>query len=212
MKQKMKQRMKQRMKQKFILGLTGGIGSGKTTVANLFAALGIDIVDADIVAREVVAIGSLGLNAIVEHFGQSILLANGELDRAALRQEIFDNPEQRLWLNKLLHPLIRQKMFTDLEKTTSAYAVLVAPLLFENELDRQVSKSLVVDIAPELQLLRTSVRDNLDTAQIAKIVASQMSREKRLSKADYIIENNSDLVHLHQEVDRLHQAILVQCN
>jgi dephospho-CoA kinase len=204
--------MKQRMKQKFILGLTGGIGSGKTTVANLFAALGIDIVDADIVAREVVAIGSLGLNTIVEHFGQSILLDNGELDRAALRHKIFDNPEQRLWLNNLLHPLIRQKMFTDLEKTTSVYAILVAPLLFENELDRQVSKSLVVDIAPEVQLLRTSVRDNLDTAQIAKIVASQMSREKRLSKADYIIENNSNLVHLRKEVDRLHQAILVQCN
>jgi dephospho-CoA kinase len=204
--------MKQRMKQKFILGLTGGIGSGKTTVANLFAALGIDIVDADIVAREVVAIGSLGLNAIVEHFGQSILLDNGELDRAALRQEIFDNPEQRRWLNKLLHPIIRQKMFTDLEKTTSAYAVLVAPLLFENELDRQVSKSLVVDIAPELQLLRTSARDNQDAAQIAKIVASQMSREQRLSKADYIIENNSDLAHLCPAVDELHQAILVQCN
>jgi dephospho-CoA kinase len=200
------------MKQKLILGLTGGIGSGKTTVANLFAALGIDIVDADIVAREVVAIGSLGLNAIVEHFGLSILLVNGELDRAALRHKIFDNPEQRLWLNNLLHPLIRQKMFTDLEKTTSVYAILVAPLLFENELDRQVSKSLVVDIAPEVQLLRTSVRDNLDTAQIAKIVASQMSREKRLSKADYIIENNSNLVHLRKEVDRLHQAILVQCN
>jgi dephospho-CoA kinase len=200
------------MKQKFILGLTGGIGSGKTTVANLFAALGVDIVDADIVAREVVAIGSLGLNTIVEHFGQSILLDNGELDRAALRHKIFDNPEQRLWLNNLLHPLIRQKMFTDLEKTTSVYAILVAPLLFENELDRQVSKSLVVDIAPEVQLLRTSVRDNLDTAQIAKIVASQMSREKRLSKADYIIENNSNLVHLRKEVDRLHQAILVQCN
>lgn len=208
----MKQRVKQRVKQKFILGLTGGIGSGKSTVANLFAALGIDIVDADIVAREVVAIGSLALNAIVEYFGQSILLDNGELDRAALRQQIFDNPEQRRWLNNLLHPLIRQKMFTDLEKTTSAYAILVAPLLFENELDRQVSKNLVVDIAPELQLLRTSARDNTDAAQIAKIVASQMSREQRLSKADYIIENNSDLAHLRQAVDKLHQAILVQCN
>jgi dephospho-CoA kinase len=204
--------MKQRMKQKFILGLTGGIGSGKSTVANLFAALGIDIVDADIVAREVVAIGSLALYAIVEYFGQSILLDNGELDRAALRQQIFDNPEQRRWLNNLLHPLIRQKMFTDLEKTTSAYAILVAPLLFENELDRQVSKNLVVDLAPELQLLRTSARDNTDAAQIAKIVASQMSREQRLSKADYIIENNSDLAHLRQAVDKLHQAILVQCN
>jgi dephospho-CoA kinase len=204
--------MKQRMKQKFILGLTGGIGSGKTTVANLFAALGIDIVDADIVARDVVAIGSLGLNAIVEHFGQSILLDNGELDRAALRQEIFDNLEQRRWLNNLLHPLIRQKMFIDLAKTTSAYAILVAPLLFENELDSQVSKSLVVDIAPELQLLRTSARDNQDAAQIAKIVASQMSREQRLRKTDYIIENNSDLAHLYQAVDKLHQAILVQCN
>jgi dephospho-CoA kinase len=204
--------MKQRMKQKFILGLTGGIGSGKTTVANLFAALGIDIVDADIVAREVVAIGSLGLNTIVEHFGQSILLDNGELDRAALRHKIFDNPEQRRWLNNLLHPLIRQKIFIDLEKTTSIYAILVAPLLFENELDRQVSKSLVVDIAPKLQLTRTSRRDNLESSQIAKIVASQMSREQRLSKADYVIENNLDLEHLQLEVDKLHQAILVQCN
>jgi dephospho-CoA kinase len=200
------------MKQKFILGLTGGIGSGKTTVANLFAALGVDIVDADIVAREVVAIGSLGLNTIVEHFGQSILLDNGELDRAALRHKIFDNPEQRRWLNNLLHPLIRQKIFIDLEKTTSIYAILVAPLLFENELDRQVSKSLVVDIAPKLQLTRTSRRDNLESSQIAKIVASQMSREQRLSKADYVIENNLDLEHLQLEVAKLHQAILVQCN
>jgi dephospho-CoA kinase len=204
--------MKQRMKQKFILGLTGGIGSGKTTVANLFAALGIDIVDADIVAREVVAIGSLGLNTIVEHFGQSILLDNGELDRAALRHKIFDNPEQRRWLNNLLHPLIRQKIFIDLEKTTSIYAILVAPLLFENELDRQVSKSLVVDIAPKLQLTRTSRRDNLESSQIAKIVASQMSREQRLSKADYVIENNLDLEHLQLEVAKLHQAILMQCD
>jgi dephospho-CoA kinase len=204
--------MKQRMKQKFILGLTGGIGSGKTTVANLFGALGIDIVDADIVARDVVALGSQGLKAVVEYFGPSILLDNGELDRATLRHKIFDNPEQRLWLNSLLHPLIRQKMFADLEKTTSIYAILVAPLLFENELDKRVTKSLVVDIAPNLQLTRTSRRDNLESSQIAKIVASQMSREQRLSKADYVIENNLDLEHLQLEVAKLHQAILVQCN
>ncbi|MGL4899407.1 MAG: dephospho-CoA kinase, partial [Shewanella sp.] len=130
---------------KFVVGLTGGIGSGKTTVANLFAELGITLVDADIVAREVVAKGSAGLNAIVAHFGSQILTPEGELDRGKLRQRIFSHDEERLWLNQLLHPMIRQTMLTQVNQATSPYVIMVVPLLFENGLDSLVNRVLVVD-------------------------------------------------------------------
>ncbi|MGK0411523.1 MAG: dephospho-CoA kinase, partial [Shewanella psychromarinicola] len=144
---------------KYVVGLTGGIASGKTTVANLFAEYGIDLVDADVIAREVVSIGSDGLKAIVQHFGQSLLLTDGSLDRAALRAQVFDNPQQRLWLNNLLHPMIRQKMLNQVQASASAYVIMVVPLLFENHLDSLVNTTLVVDIAPELQISRTMQRD-----------------------------------------------------
>lgn len=163
---------------KFVVGLTGGIGSGKTTVANLFAAEGITLVDADIVAREVVAPGSKGLEAIVTHFGAEILTPEGELERAKLRQRIFSHPEEREWLNQLLHPMIRQEMLAQVEKATSAYVIMVVPLLFENGLDRLVNRTLVVDISPELQINRTVKRDNVDASQVNNIISSQCSRSE----------------------------------
>jgi dephospho-CoA kinase len=198
------------MKHKFIVGLTGGIGSGKTTVSDMFQQHGITIVDADIVAREVVAPNSTGLKAIVSHFGERVLHADGQLDRAVLRQEIFDQPEQREWLNNLLHPMIRKSMFIQIEQAQSPYVILVAPLLFENELDKLVNTTLVVDISPKLQVSRTSNRDNVEPEQVQKIIASQMSRELRLKKANKVIKNTGDFDYLRQTVAGLHQEYLHQ--
>ncbi|MCS6096759.1 dephospho-CoA kinase [Shewanella baltica] len=193
---------------KFVVGLTGGIGSGKTTVANLFAAEGVALVDADIVAREVVAPGSKGLEAIVTHFGAEILTPEGELDRAKLRQRIFSHPEEREWLNQLLHPMIRQEMLAQVEKATSAYVIMVVPLLFENGLDRLVNRTLVVDISPELQINRTVKRDNVDASQVNNIIISQCSRSEKLARADDIIDNQGEISTLKREVLALHQRYL----
>ncbi|GIU32639.1 dephospho-CoA kinase [Shewanella hafniensis] len=193
---------------KFVVGLTGGIGSGKTTVANLFAAEGITLVDADIVAREVVAQGSKGLEAIVTHFGTEILTPEGELDRAKLRQRIFSHPKEREWLNQLLHPMIRQEMLAQVEKATSAYVIMVVPLLFENGLDRLVNRTLVVDISPELQINRTVKRDNVDASQVNNIINSQLSRSEKLARADDIIDNQGEISTLKREVLALHQRYL----
>ncbi|ABN63392.1 dephospho-CoA kinase [Shewanella baltica] len=193
---------------KFVVGLTGGIGSGKTTVANLFAAEGVALVDADIVAREVVAPGSKGLEAIVTHFGAEILTPEGELDRAKLRQRIFSHPKEREWLNQLLHPMIRQEMLAQVEKATSAYVIMVVPLLFENGLDRLVNRTLVVDISPELQINRTVKRDNVDASQVNNIISSQCSRSEKLARADDIIDNQGEISTLKREVLALHQRYL----
>ncbi|MCG9722883.1 dephospho-CoA kinase [Shewanella sp. Isolate7] len=193
---------------KFVVGLTGGIGSGKTTVANLFAELGIDLVDADVVSREVVAKGTKGLTEIAQHFGSSILLENGELNRTALREKIFNAPSAREWLNNLLHPLIRAEMLTQLQNSTSDYAILVVPLLFENGLDSLVNCTLVVDISPELQIKRTTERDAVDVQQVKNIIASQASRDEKLSKADDVIDNQGDISALRDKVAALHNEYI----
>lgn len=198
------------IKGKFVVGLTGGIACGKTTVANLFAEYGIDLVDADVIARDVVAIGSNGLKAITAHFGEAILLVDGSLDRAALRAEVFNHPEQRLWLNSLLHPMIRQKMLAQITVSRSPYVIMVAPLLFENDLDSLVSTTLVVDISPDLQISRTIQRDGVSKQQVEHILASQMSREQRLARADDIIDNQGKHELLRSQVCRLHQQYLQQ--
>lgn len=193
---------------KFVVGLTGGIGSGKTTVANLFAAEGITLVDADIVAREVVSPGSNGLKAIVAHFGADILTPAGELDRGKLRQRIFSHDQERIWLNQLLHPMIRQKMQQQLENASSAYAIMVVPLLFENGLDRLVNRTLVVDIPPELQINRTVKRDHVDVSQVNNIINSQCSRSEKLARAHDIIDNQGEISTLKRQVLALHQRYL----
>lgn len=190
-----------------LIGLTGGIGSGKTTVANLFADRGIELIDADIIAREVVAPGSDGLKAIVARFGKKIL-SHGELDRAALRKRVFNHPEELQWLNNLIHPMVRTTMTERGEAASSPYALLVIPLLVENGLQSLVERVLVVDLPEEEQLRRTMSRDNNDRALVENIMANQASREQRLAAADDRIDNGGDLADLNRQVERLHQHYL----
>ncbi|MEZ9593913.1 dephospho-CoA kinase [Shewanella sp. 10N.261.52.F9] len=192
----------------YIIGLTGGIGSGKTTVANIFAEQGVTLVDADIVARDVVATGSDGLKEIVTHFGEQILSADGGLDRAKLREVIFNNDSERLWLNSLLHPMIRESMLQQCKEAQSDYVIMVVPLLFENGLDRLVDRTLLVDISPELQQKRTVDRDLVTAQHVKNIIGSQASRAEKLSKADDVIDNQGEISALKCKVEALHNFYL----
>lgn len=189
----------------YIVGLTGGIGSGKTTAANLFHDLGVQSVDADLVARDVVMPGEAALITITEHFGQSILQKNGQLDRAALRARIFADETEKQWLNQLLHPLIRQRLLQQLADCTSGYALLIAPLLLENKLQTYTDRVLVVDVPPELQLSRTIQRDGVPAEQVQNILNSQLSRPERLQGADDVLLNTVPLSQLQAQIQQLHQ-------
>lgn len=196
----------------YIVGLTGGIGCGKSTIASLFADLGVPIVDADIVARQVVEKGSPLLAKIVQHFGQEILLATGELNRAALRQRVFADPQEKAWLNQLLHPAIREEMLRQLKQTTAPYVLWVVPLLLENHLETYCDRILVIDVSEETQIQRATQRDQNSAALIRKIMQSQVSRQQRLAKADDVISNElpleQNLTYLQAEVQKLHQHYL----
>jgi len=194
----------------WVLGLTGGIGCGKTAVSNMLAELGITIVDADIIARQVVEPGTEGLNAIVKHFGTDILNEHGALNRSELRARIFSNPEQKTWLNALLHPLIRTQLIIDLKNAQSDYVVLVAPLLFENGLDGYCNRTLLIDVPKEVQIARTTQRDNISIEQAEQIIDAQMSREHKQQKADDILNNNRDLSDVKQDLLKLHKYYLQQ--
>lgn len=194
----------------WILGLTGGIGAGKTAVSNGLFEKGICIVDADIIAREVVAPNSEGLNAIIERFGHSILLEDQTLNRAALREIIFSNESQKTWLNALLHPMIRHEIIKQLEEANSTYAVLSAPLLFENGLEVLCDHTLLVDVSKELQIIRTTHRDNVDQVHVEQIIAAQMSRQDKLLKADSVIDNSGTLAQMHVSLERLHQEFIIK--
>ncbi|MEZ8652517.1 MULTISPECIES: dephospho-CoA kinase [Vibrio] len=192
-----------------IIGLSGGIASGKTTVANLFNEhFNIDIVDADIVAREVVAVGSDGLKQITDHFGEAILLEDGALNRSKLRELIFSDPTEKQWLNDLLHPMIRNKIDSDLSKVTSPYGLLVAPLLVENQMQGMADRVLIVDVPTEVQIERTMSRDNVSREQVASILKSQASREQRLAVADDVIKNHTKNQELLPQITDLHQKYL----
>ena len=192
----------------FILGLTGGIGSGKTAVSDRFEKLGIDVIDADLCSRVVVEKGRPALAKIAEHFGNDILLSNGELDRAALRTRIFANPDDKLWLESLLHPLIGEEVFNQICAATSPYAILASPLLTESGQDKICDRVLVVDVPEALQIERTCKRDDNEAEQVKRIMASQASRDQRLEKAHDVIENTLGLDHLDGEVARLHATYL----
>ncbi|EDM47405.1 dephospho-CoA kinase [Marinobacter algicola] len=193
-----------------VVGLTGGIGSGKSTVARLFGALGVHWVDADDVAREVVEPGTPALERIAEHFGQEILLPDGGLDRAALRRIVFDAPKERTWLESLLHPVIREELMRQLHPDNYAlpYVLLVSPLLLETDQHELVEKIVVVDVPVEVQIERTMARDTNDREQVERIIAAQMPREQRLQKADHVVDNNQAMIDVERQVEQLHQTFL----
>ncbi|WP_016913761.1 dephospho-CoA kinase [Vreelandella stevensii] len=190
-----------------IIGLTGGIGSGKSTVARAFGELGVGWVDADDIAREVVMPGEPALAAIAQRFGQQVLDADGGLNRAALRQIVFSDPEQRRWLESETHPRIRERLQLRLKELAlnSPYVLLVSPLLFESGQDAMAQRTLVVDVPEELQLSRTLARDGVSEAQVRAILAAQLSRQERLSRAHDVIDNSGSLEHLQHQVVTLHR-------
>ena len=193
----------------WVLGLTGGIGSGKSAVSAMFEELGIQVVDADIVAREVVEPGSVGFTKITAHFGGEILTDNGTLDRAKLRAIIFADESQKQWLNNLLHPLIRESMLSQLKQATSNYVILVAPLLFENGLEKYCNHTLLIDVPVDVQITRTTARDNVSVELAKQIIASQMSRADKQQKAADILDNNRPLEKVKMDVQRLHEKYLI---
>ena len=190
------------------VGLTGGIGSGKSAVSERFARLGIAIVDADIASRVVVEPGRPALVAIAEHFGADILTSDGVLDRAALRARVFADTGERRWLEALLHPRINEYIRAELEAADSPYAILAHPLLVETGQTRICNRVLVVDVPESVQIERTMARDGNSEAQVRAILAAQASREDRISAADDVIVNDRDLEHLNREVVRLHTLYL----
>lgn len=191
-----------------VIGITGGIGSGKTAATNLFEKLGINVVDADIAAREVVEKGSIALQKIAERFGQDILLDDQSLNRAKLRSIIFNDPNEKKWLEQLTHPLIRENIIANLQAANSPYVILSSPLLVESGQSSLSNKIVVVDVPEDTQLKRASQRDNNSIEQIKAIMAAQISRSERLTYADHIIDNNQDLTFLEQQVQTLHEYFL----
>ncbi|MDH7944560.1 dephospho-CoA kinase [Pseudohongiella sp. SYSU M77423] len=194
--------------ERLIIGLTGGIGSGKSAATRFFSELGITVVDADELSREVVKPGEPALQAIVAHFGDGVLLDDGQLDRRQLRQRIFDDHNERKWLEQLLHPLIRQEIISRLTTSTSPYTLLSSPLLLETDQQRLCSRVLLIDAPESLQIERTIVRDNSSEATVKAIMESQMARHARIERADDIIVNDGDLNQLKDAVTAQHQRYL----
>ncbi|EDQ9937484.1 dephospho-CoA kinase [Salmonella enterica subsp. enterica] len=193
---------------RYTVALTGGIGSGKSTVADAFADLGITVIDADIIARQMVEPGQPALNAIAEHFGSELIAADGTLRRRALRERIFSHPEEKAWLNALLHPLIQQETQRQFQQATSPYVLWVVPLLVENRLYQKANRVLVVDVTPETQLIRTMQRDDVTREHAEHILAAQATREARLAVADDVIDNNGAPDAIASDVARLHASYL----
>ncbi len=192
----------------FAVGLTGGIGSGKSTVARIFAGLGVDVFDADAAAREVVEPPSAALDAIRERHGPEILTASGMLDRPRLRRLVFDDSGERKWLEDLLHPLIGERLRRQIAGSKSAYCLLVSPLLLETSQRRLVGRVLVVDVSRNTQLQRSLLRDGGDRATIEAIIDAQMPRDRRLAVADDIIDNEAGEDALPTRVQGLHRLYL----
>lgn len=192
----------------WVLGLTGGIGSGKTAATRCFAQLGVPVTDADQLARVVVEPGRPALGQIVAHFGDAALAQDGTLNRAWLREQVFACPAQRQWLEGLLHPLIGEEINSHLQAVDSAYAILASPLLLETDQRRRVQRILVIDVDEATQVARTVARDDSSAQQVKEIMAAQMPRQQRLAAADDVITNTGSLQQLQQQVEELHQQYL----
>jgi len=196
--------------ERYVVGITGGIGSGKSAVTDYLETKGITVVDADRVSRLVVEPGTAGLAAITEHFGQEILLPSGELNRAALRKLVFDNQDERKVLEGITHPRIRDEIARQLSEAVSPYVVLASPLLLESGQNSFADYVVVVDVPESVQLSRTMARDDNSEQLVKSIMAAQLDRETRLSRADTSIKNDGTLEELYARVDDLHQELLVR--
>ena len=196
--------------ERYVVGITGGIGSGKSAVTDYLETKGVAVVDADKVARLVVEPGTAGLAAIAEYFGEEILQPGGELDRAALRKVVFDNPDKRKVLEGITHPLIREEIARQLSEAKSPYVVLASPLLLESGQNSFADYVVVVDVPESVQLSRTMARDDNSEELVKSIMAAQLDRETRLSRADMSISNDWTLKELYARVDDLHQELLAR--
>ena len=191
-----------------IIGLTGGIGSGKSVASDKFKSLGITIVDADVASRTVVEPGKPALKEIEDHFGSGIITAEGKLDRNNLREIIATDPEERKWLESVLHPKIGEQITKEISESTSVYTLFVAPLLLENNSQEMCSRVVVVDVPKDVQIQRTAKRDKVSSNQVEQMVAAQMKREKRLEKADDVLLNNGTIEDLEKQVEELHKKYI----
>lgn len=192
----------------YIVGLTGGIGSGKSAASAWFQQQDILVVDADIVAREVVEVGQPALIEIQKHFGGWVLDEQGCLNRSALRDYIFKHPEARQQLEAITHPVIRSAIIQQLNQALSPYAILASPLLFETDQHLLCQRSLLIDVPVELQLVRTSQRDGQSREQIERIIAVQMPRLEKQKRAHDIVDNSGTLEDLYQQLQPLHEHYL----
>lgn len=193
----------------YIVGLTGGIGSGKSVASRWFEQQGIYVVDSDIVAREVVAQGQPALAKIKDTFGDWVLLDNGELNRSALREYIFQYPDAKKTLEQITHPIIRQNMIQQLHQATdSPYHILVSPLLFETQQHQLVQRTLLIDVDEHTQLERASQRDGQSLEQIQRIMQAQMTRQQKQQLSDDIVCNHNDIAQLYQQLQQMHTQYL----
>tara|TARA_B100000530_G_scaffold335485_1_gene287672 strand:+ start:513 stop:1106 length:594 start_codon:yes stop_codon:yes gene_type:complete len=191
-----------------IIGLTGGIGSGKSAAANFFQNEGINVIDADNLAREVIAQNTPGFKSVVDYFGSNIIDVDGSINRSKLRQEVFDNEQKKKVLESITHPLVRNLMEERIETSKSPYSIIMVPLIFETKSMSAYNRILVIDCDPELQLERATLRDNNSREQIQKILDSQCSREERLSIANDVIPNNDSLDDLKTRSLSMHKFYL----
>ena len=194
----------------FVLGVTGGIGSGKSAATDIFSSLGVKVVDADVLSRVPVQKGEAGLVEIEKRYGKKILLSSGELNRKKLREIIFEKEEEKIWLENLLHPLIADLISQELKSSTSIYTILASPLLFETKQSNHCNETLVIDVSEETQVLRTKSRDEVSEDQVKTIIHSQINRSERLRLANHIIENEGSLDDLAKAVKELHQKLIAQ--
>jgi dephospho-CoA kinase len=190
------------------IGLTGGIGSGKTVVANLFRRKGIKVIDADEIAHALTEPGKAGLQGIVNHFGTNVLDSHGRLNRSALREIVFNSPQKRKELEAILHPLVYQCIETEISRLRDSYCIVCVPLLLETGRAGLFDRILVIDSPVELQYERVRARDQLDDSRISRILDSQVSREERLQAADDVLLNDADLTSLDNQVEKLHNFYL----
>ncbi|MBC8222338.1 dephospho-CoA kinase [Gammaproteobacteria bacterium] len=194
-----------------IIGLTGGIGSGKSAAANFFHSEGVTVLDADQLAREVIEQNTPGFQSIVDYFGSDIIGEDGSIDRAKLRQEIFDDKEKKKAIESITHPLVRDLMAERIAASTSPYSIIMVPLIFETNSMSAYNRILVIDCDTKLQLERATLRDNNSSEQIQKILDSQCSRTERLSIANDVIPNNDTLENLKTRSLAMHKFYLGLC-